>query len=205
MTGSVNKPTNVFNFGFSHKEKIKLLDSCQDALLKEQITLIDSEDRYGPDCESRKLVNNGKQHSDYHNVFTDHKLTTGRKRCPDCKYELTCAIKTIPGYSLSADLVTLQTELGSNYTYRESERLFSAFSRKKRFINNHDLIKHTAEQIGEQVGKLHHIENEHVCIGWAEELIINVDGGHINATKAGKPSFVGMTAVIYRPEALNKQ
>jgi len=35
MTGSVNKPTDVFNFGFSPKEQIKLLDSCQDALIKE--------------------------------------------------------------------------------------------------------------------------------------------------------------------------
>jgi hypothetical protein len=36
----------------------------------------------------------------------------------------------------------------------------------------------------------------------AEELIINVDGGHINTTEEGKRSFEAMTAVIYRPEAL---
>ena len=53
---------------------------------------------------------------------------------------------------MSADLVKLQTELGANHTYRESEHIFSMFSRSKRYINNHDRIKHTAEQVGGQVG-----------------------------------------------------
>ena len=43
MTGTIEKPVDVFNFGFSHEEQIKLVHSCQDALLKEQITLIESE------------------------------------------------------------------------------------------------------------------------------------------------------------------
>ena len=96
---------------------------------------------------------------------------------------------------MSADLVKLQTELGSNYTYRESEQLFSAFSRSKRFINNHDRIKQTAEQVGGQVGALHQIESTLAAFGAAEELIINIDGGHINTTEEGKRSFEAMTAL----------
>ena len=60
---------------------------------------------------------------------------------------------------MSADLVKLQTELGANHTYRESEQIFSMFSLSKRYINNHDRIKHTAEKVGGQVGALHHVES----------------------------------------------
>ncbi len=42
MAGSVEKPEDVFNFGFAHEEQVKLVHSCQEALLKEQITLIES-------------------------------------------------------------------------------------------------------------------------------------------------------------------
>jgi hypothetical protein len=202
MTGTIGKPVDIFNFGFSHEEQIKLVHSCQDALLKEQIMLIESEAEYCPKCPDRKLRKHGKRQSDYHDIFTDHKLSIGRKRCPDCSFEPGSTIKKVLGHSLSADLVKLQTELGSNYTYRESEQLFSAFSRAKRFINNHDRIKHTAEQVGEQVRTLHRVENTVVSSVAAEELIINVDGGHINTTEESKRSFEAMTAVVYRPEAL---
>ena len=132
MAGSVDKPEDVFNFGFAHEEQIKLVHSCQDALLKEQITLIESVVDCCPNCPDRNLRKHGKRLSDYHDVFTDHKLTIMRKRCPDCGYEPGSTIKNLLGHSLSADLVKLQTELGANYTYRESEQLFSAFSRSKR-------------------------------------------------------------------------
>ena len=82
---------------------------------------------------------------------------------------------------MSADLVKLQTELGASHTYRESEQLFSMFSRSKRYINNHDRIKHTAEKVGAQVGALNHVESTVASSGVAEELIINVDGEHIKA------------------------
>lgn len=201
-SGSIETPEDVFNFGFTHEEQVKLVHSCQDALLKEQITLIESVVERCPNCPDRKLVKYGKRRSDYHDVFTDHKLTIGRKRCLDCNYEPGSTIKTVLGHSMSADLVKLQTELGASHTYRESEKLFSMFSRSKRYINNHDRIKHTAEKVGYQVGALHHIESAVASSGAAEELVINVDGGHINTTEEGKRSFEAMTAVIYRPEAL---
>ncbi len=52
------------------------------------------------------------------------------------------------------------------------------------------------------MGALHHVESTVASSGIAEELIIKVDGGHINTTEEGKRSFEAMTAVIYRPEAL---
>ena len=184
------------------KLQVKLLHSCQDSLLKEQITSIESVVESCPHCADRKLIKYGKRRSDYHDVFTDHKLTIGRKRCPDCGYEPSSTIKTILGESMSPDLIRLQTELGANHTYRESQEIFSIFSRSKRYINNHDRIKHTAEKVGNQIKALHQTESIVLSSEIAEELIINIDGGHINTTEEGKKSFEAMTAVIYRPEAL---
>ena len=93
MAGSVDKPEDVFNFGFAHEEQIKLVHSCQDALLKEQITLIESVVDCCPNCPDRNLRKHGKRLYDYHDVFTDHKLTIIRKRCPDCGYEPGSTIK----------------------------------------------------------------------------------------------------------------
>ena len=70
MAGSIEKPEDVFNFGLAHEEQVKLVHSCQDALLKEQITLIDSVVETCPNCPDRKLVKYGKRCSDYHDVFT---------------------------------------------------------------------------------------------------------------------------------------
>ena len=75
MAGSIEKPSDVFNFGFAHLEQVKLVHSCQDALFKEQITLIESLVESCPNCQDRKLVKYGNRRSDYHDVFTDHKLT----------------------------------------------------------------------------------------------------------------------------------
>lgn len=55
MSGSIDKPEDVFNFGFAHEDKIKLVHSCPDALLKEQITLIESVVECCPHCPDRKL------------------------------------------------------------------------------------------------------------------------------------------------------
>ena len=63
MSGTVERPVDVFNFGLSHVAQIQLLHGGQDTLLKEQIKLIDAEVIYCPCCPDRKLIKNGKQRS----------------------------------------------------------------------------------------------------------------------------------------------
>ena len=202
LSGNVEKPIDVFNFGLSHEGQIKLLHAGQDALLKAQITLVDAGVQYCPKCQDKRMLKNGKHTSDYHDIFTDHKVELSRRRCPNCHYEPGATIKAVLGHALSSDLMKIQSELGSNYTYRESEDLFSTFSRSKRGINNHDRVKHTSEQVGEEVGALHRVESQVIAVTPASELVIAVDGGHINTIEADKRSFEAMTAVVYRPEAL---
>lgn len=201
-SGSIERPVDIFNFGFSHEDQIKILQGSQDSLLQEQTLLIAPESKSCPHCPDKKLMKYGKTSSTYHDVFTDHKVDIVRKRCNKCKHEEGSTIKNLLGNSLSADLTKIQAELGSQHTYRESEQLFSAFSATKRHINNHDRIKHTVEKVGRQVGEMHQVENSVAFTEPAEELIINVDGGHINTTENGKRSFEAMTSIIYRPESL---
>jgi hypothetical protein len=56
--------------------------------------------------------------------------------------------------------------------------------------------------VGAEIKNQHQTENEILAIKPALELIINVDGGHINTTEPGKRSFEAMAAVIYKPENL---
>ena len=201
ISGVIDKPVDIFTFGLAHEEQIKLIQLSQDALLKEQVSSINSEE-YCPNCPGKKLVKYGRRHSNYHDVFTDHKITIGRKRCLECGHEPGSTIQNILGHSMSADLIRLQSELGSDYPYRESQRLLSIFSRTAREINNHDRIKSTTEKIGANVEMIYQTEGEVVAIKPAEKLVLNVDGGHINTIEEGKRSFEAMTAVIYQPGAL---
>jgi len=199
--GSVDRPIDIFSVGLSHKEQIELIQTSQDLLIQEQFQL-EPVDDYCPNCPSSNLVKYGKRRSQYHDVFTDHTVTIGRKRCMKCNYEPACAIKNVIGKTASGDLLRLQSELGAEHTYRESEKIFSWFSRLKRRINNHDRIKKTVEQVGTQIEELNKIETMVASTKPAKELVISVDGGHINTNEKGKRTFEAMTAVIYRPESL---
>ena len=202
-TGEIKIPVDLFDIGFSHAEQIALIQKTQDTLLKEQFTTRNDTIKYCPHCDNVKLVREGQNKSNYYDIFTDHKITLTRKHCPTCNYEAEATMKTIFGSELSAQLAKVQSELGSNYSYRDSEQLFELFSQNKREINNHDRIKQTSEIIGAEIKKLHKNENEMIAIMPAKELIINVDGGHINTTEVGKRSFEAMAAVIYKPESLH--
>ena len=201
MEGTVEKPRDVFNFGLRHETQIELIRSAQSELLKEQSKLL-SCDLYCLHCENSKLAKFGTRDSIYHDVFTDHHLTISRHRCRKCNYEPGSTVKNILGDSLSGDLTRLQAELGATHSFRESENLFTHFSRSERRINNHDRIKCTVENVGTQLQMLRSTEGQIAAIEPAIELVVNVDGGHINSTEDGKRSFEAMTAVIYRPEAL---
>lgn len=123
-----------------------------------------------PKC-SNKLVKNGERESQYHDVFSDHKLKIARYRCKKCKYETSSTVKSLIGGSISGDLKRLQAELGAEHSFRESEKIFEQFSRNRRRINNHDRVKCTVESVGAAVEKLCHEEKEIVKAHPAEELI----------------------------------
>jgi len=42
-SGSIERPVDIFNFGFSHEDQIKILQGSQDSLLQEQTLLYRNE------------------------------------------------------------------------------------------------------------------------------------------------------------------
>lgn len=202
MEGNLEKPIDVFTFGLRHEKQIELIQKSQDHFLKEQLELTSGEGNNCPNCKKGRLRKLGKRQSVFHDVFTDHKILMPRHRCMECGYEPGSTVKNILGSSLSGDLMKIQAELGSEHSYRESEHVFSLFSRSNRSINNHSRIKGSVEDVGEQIVRLRAVEQEVLSQESASELVINVDGGHIKSIEDGKRSFEAMTSVVYRPEAL---
>jgi hypothetical protein len=201
LEGTVEKPSGIDNLGFFHQAQIHLLKTCQDQLLKEQLCLLDGETHHCPSCDI-KLSKAGKNRSSYHDVFTDHEVQIGRKRCPTCKYERGSTIKNLFGDPRSIDLIKLQTELGSEHSYRDSQKILSQFCGMEREINNHERVKRTCDAVGAEVGAIREFEQEAISIKPAAELVLNVDGGHINTVEEDKRSFEAMISVVYRPESL---
>jgi len=72
-------------------------------------------------------------------------------------------------------LFKIQSELGSQHSFRESEYLFGLFTNQKRSINNHDRIKQTTEKIGQVIENIREEESEITGTPPAKELILNID------------------------------
>ncbi|NRD72901.1 hypothetical protein HQQ94_06540 [Shewanella sp. VB17] len=104
--------------------------------------------------------------------------------------------------TFTGELTRIQSELGSQHTFREAEYLLDLFSNCERKVNNHVRVKQSVESVGLQVSQINNIEKEVLTVEPAEQLIINVDGGHIKTRETGKRSMEAMTAVVYRPESL---
>lgn len=202
MSGDVHEPLDLFRVGFTHEEQIKIIKLNQDCLINEQFKLKNTKPEYCPHCPNTKLIRVGRNKSNYHDVFTDHIVTITRKQCPRCKKEISSTVRTILGGAISADLSRIQSELASNHTFRESEQIFDRFARIKREINNHDRIKQTSEAVGSNLKLYTQSASELIGIKPADELIINVDGGHVKTTEDGLRSFEAMAAVVYKPESL---
>jgi hypothetical protein len=99
----------------------------------------------------------------------------------------------------SGELQRIQAELGGKHSFREAETIFDTFSGKPRAINNHDRIKKVAESVGSSLSDIAKEERELIKAEEAEQLILNVDGGHVKTIEEGR-SIEAMTSVVYRPE-----
>lgn len=202
MESEIRSPTNCLDFSMGMKNQIKLIQGVQDNILGEKLKILAAEQiNTCPDCQG-KLVKCGKKQSTFHDVFTDHTVTFQRFRCMKCNCEAPYTVRQFLGTVQSGELQKIQSELGAKHTFREAEQLLEMFSGTDRSINNHDRIKQVSESVGNALSKIVAEENEIASISEADELVLNVDGGHIKTTDDGQRSMEAMTSVIYSPSAI---
>jgi hypothetical protein len=200
--GTLHEPTSVFDFSMGLDQQIDLIKRTQDCVLEEKILLL-KEGMKCPEC-SGELKKCGYHASTFHDVLTDHAVKIRRWRCGKCNYEVPATIRTLFHGVQSAELIKIQSELGSDYSFRDVEKLLSLFSNQRRQINNHDRVKKMTEKVGESLDALRAEEKNLITIKPALELILNVDGGHVKTTEPELRSIEAMASVIYNPESPEK-
>ena len=198
----VTRPTSCLDFSISHEQQIEILQNSIDHVIAEKTKLINSESGDCPNC-SKNLIKLGYHRSTFHDVFTDHHVRMQRLRCKSCKYEAPSTVRTLLDGVLSGALVKRQSELGSDYTFREAESLLEKFATKRRSINNRNRIKNIVSNVGTAIEAVDRTEQELLEYEDAEELILNIDGGHVKTVEEQR-SIEALTSVVYKPESLMK-
>jgi len=188
LDGTIEKPTNRLNFSMGLRNQIELVKNVQDQVLLEKTKLLHGISEKCPKCEI-KLAKFGKNVTNFHDVFSDHKVEIQRLKCRKCKYETPSTVREIINGDLSGDLMRIQSQLGSDHSYRESEEIFDLFTHKPRQVSNHERIKRVVESVGNSLERMKKDEKEIIVASPAAELILNVDGGHIKTTEDDKQSM----------------
>jgi len=198
----LKKPESILELGLRHEEQISLLSKVQNALLAEQSLLLDLGFNTCPQC-GKKLFRNGFMLSNFHAVFSDHKLHMQKHRCknPECKWQSTPTTSSVFGTDTHPDLSKLQCEQGALHSYRAAQDNLEQLNCQKRSVNNHVQIQHIIKQVGERLSQ----ENQtppgpEDLPEAARELIVQVDGGHIPTKEKDKRSFEALSGIVYRPE-----
>lgn len=200
--GEAFTPKDFMDFGITHAQQMELIHKTQDKILQLQVGQMRFSHNHCSKCKEGTLKKHGFQTSWFHDIFSDHRVKLARRRCNKCGYVEGASVTHLLGESLSGELIKIQSELGSKYTYRDGESLMDLFSHKKRRINNHETIHNISERVGASMSNLNQIEEEILSADCAEELIVHVDGGHINSKEGGERSFEVMTAAVYRPDSV---
>ncbi len=146
---------------------------------------------------------NEYKQSDFHAVFSDHKIKIQKHTCPHCHESDVPSLKSLFGTSMHPELTKLQCELGSAFSFYKSECQLEKICQEKREINNHQRIKRTVNTIGESLFDLSVKNTESKSV--ASSLIVQIDGGHIKDKSLGKRSFEALAAKIYQPESVIKK
>jgi len=199
----IKPPTSILELGLRHEEQIALLSKVQSTLLAEQSVFIDPGYDVCPQCGG-KLVKNGFKQSNFHAVFSDHKLRIQQHRCqnPECNWQSGPTTTSVFGTDIHPDLAKLQCEQGALFSYREAASNLEKLNAQRRRINNHDR-KIMTNELGAHIAQENYKVPPAAALPvLAQELIVQVDGGHIPIKDKDKRSFEALAAIVYRPGSL---
>jgi hypothetical protein len=205
-TYDVKRPESILDLGLRHAEQISLLEKVQNAVLAEQTSLLDSGNKVCPLC-GQKLKKNGSRTSNFHAVFSDHELKIQQHCCenPECSWRSSPTVNSLFGTSIHPDLGKLQCEQGALYSYREAQKNLTKVNYIPRSINNHTQVKRVTGKVGEVLSQQNYqtpTSKERAAA--TNELIVQVDGGHIPVQDKQQRSFEALAAVVYRPEQIRQ-
>ena len=195
-----DSPSSINELGFRHKDQIDILQSVQDILIYQQIDMINQQIVGCNKCGTQ-MSKKGYNKSNFHAVFTDHKVPCSRKVCSKCKNKSIPSVKSIFGTHIHPDLAKLQLEASSNYTYREAQEHLNSMVCGKRTANNHTGLKALTESAG-----MYMDANQEPLIkdiAFSSELIVEADGGHLKTTEDQR-SIEAMASVVYNPHNIQQ-
>lgn len=197
---TVSKPKNISELGFNHQQQINIIKGCQESFLKAQSKFLEEDIERCPKCGS-KLMYVGSVSSHFHSVFTDHKIPVKRKKCCNtkCNWFSIPSISSLFETNVHPDLSKLQTETACNHTYREAQNIMNAHSYYPRKANNHEHIYRIVEVVGNYISQ-HQVTAIPDNIAPVDNLVCQVDGGHLKSAEEGHRSFEVLTSVVYSPE-----
>ena len=198
----IKSPTNCVDFTMGLEKQLKLIGDVQSIVLDEKLKCLTDEDQHCTQCKN-KMSQHGKQKSVFHDLLIDHRVTFNRMKCRGCGYESPCTARSFFGTIQSGELQKIQSELGSQHSFREAEEILKKFSSQKRTINNHDRIKQVTESVGQSYTDITQEEKKLITATESKELILNVDGGHVKTIEEGR-SVEAMTSVIYSPSSIKE-
>ena len=199
-TSQIKKPDSLLDVGYRHNEQIEILQSLQDALLKQQSVYFREDVDHCPNCQS-KLVKQGYTKAQFNAVFTDHKVNVARLYCKQCNWKSIPSILSLFGTTVHPELSKLQCENAATRSYRDAAQSLHQLSNQTRKINNHDRIKQACETIGYYASKTPVPILEKVKS--SRELCLQVDGGHVKSKEVDKRSFEVLTSVVFKPENID--
>jgi hypothetical protein len=195
----IKKPESIEDLGYNHKEQIDLLQHIQDTFLFTQSTIMVAET-----CEKcgSKTQKAGDASSDFHAVYTDHKLMVPRRQCcnKDCGHRSYGTVQSIYGSAMHPDLVEKQAKTGSTKSFMESQISLEGECGKYRPVNNQLTVKRTIAKVGQILNKMHQDETIHEDVKEAKHLIIQADGGYIKSSDKYQGNFEVLVSHVYNPE-----
>jgi hypothetical protein len=192
----LKKAKDINEFGLRHREQIELIKKGQDFMLSHQCKLL-SDDTMCPNC-GKNLRKQGTFQSDFHDVFTDHKVNIDRLTC-SCGWKNKFTINSLYGNASHPELVRLQAETGSNYSFERTSSLLNANSAEIRKINNNVTVMRNVSKIGELLDALKKSSEWSLAETSSPELILTTDGGHIQDQEEDKHSFEALISTVYKP------
>ena len=197
-------PTSIGALGLRHTEQIDLLGKVQNIFVAEQCLLLAPGMHVCPTC-GNTLKKNGYKTSSFHAVFSDHTVRLQKPHCsqPDCHWHSTPTIKSLFGTNIHPDLAILHCEQGALYSYREARKNLEQWNSHPRRVNNHTHVKRITNKVGAVLSEHHRLSpSPEEWATPAQDLIMQVDGGHIPIQEKDKRSFEALVAIVYRPEHL---